>query len=114
MMNCPNGDFARTSPKPRRGRGGRSATADSLISHCPASPGQAAVQNFGNGIRPNWVGSRPSLRRSRGDTPYLLDHGDEDKDPRKKTKNPTTISQSDPVCSRRDMPYLSQASDGGA
>src|SRR5258708_7012243 len=114
MMNCPSGDFARTSPKPRRGRAGRSPTARSFISHFPASPGPAAVQNFGNGILPYWVGSRPFLPPARSDTPYLLDHGDEDKDPRKKTKNPTTISQSDPVCSRRDMPYLSRASDGGA
>ncbi|MEY2604738.1 MAG: hypothetical protein QOH31_2533, partial [Verrucomicrobiota bacterium] len=42
-------------------RAGRSATAESLIIHCPARPGQVATQNFGNGFRPNWVGSRRSF-----------------------------------------------------
>jgi hypothetical protein len=68
-----------------------------------------ATQDFSNGLRPSWIGSRCSLRRSRSDTPYLilwsdtpylilwsdtpylilwsdtpylLEHGDKDKDPR--------------------------------
>jgi hypothetical protein len=78
----------------------RPAKAESLISHCPSRLGQVATQDFSNGLRPSWIGSRCSLRRSRSDTPYLilwsdtpylilwsdtpylLEHGDEDKDPR--------------------------------
>jgi NAD(P)-dependent dehydrogenase (short-subunit alcohol dehydrogenase family) len=40
--------------------------AELLIGHCPARPGQLATRNFGNGFRPNWVGSRRPLRRSGG------------------------------------------------
>ncbi len=49
------------------------AKAESLITHCPGAPGQVATQNFGYGFRPNWVGSRRPLRRSRSDAPCLLE-----------------------------------------
>jgi len=46
---------------------------------------------------PNWIGSGRSLRRSRSDTPYLLEHADEDKDPRKKTRICTLAVQITPI-----------------
>jgi hypothetical protein len=69
------------------------AKAELLISHCPARPGQVATQNFGNGFRPNWVGSRPSLRRSRSDAPTFLSTATKTKIFAKKTRIPTIAVQ---------------------
>ena len=46
-----------------------------------------ATQNFGNGFRPNWITSFPSTVRRLPEAPYLLEHGDEDKDLKNKNLN---------------------------